>query len=44
LEALVENLGHKVIGIARTRTEAMTIVRTMPPGTGTAESHRAGTR
>jgi DNA-directed RNA polymerase specialized sigma24 family protein len=32
LEALVENLGHKVIGIARTRTEAMTIVRTMPPG------------
>jgi CheY-like chemotaxis protein len=32
LEALVENLGHKVIGVARTRTEAVTIVRTKPPG------------
>jgi DNA-directed RNA polymerase specialized sigma24 family protein len=32
LEALVETLGHKVIGIARTRTEAVTIVRTKPPG------------
>ena len=32
LEALVENLGHKVVGIARTRTEAVSIVRTRPPG------------
>jgi DNA-directed RNA polymerase specialized sigma24 family protein len=32
LEALVENLGHKVVGIARTRTEAVSIVRTKPPG------------
>ena len=32
LEALVENLGHKVIGVARTRTEAVTIVRTKQPG------------
>ena len=32
LEALVENLGHKVIGVARTRTEAVTIARTKPPG------------
>jgi DNA-directed RNA polymerase specialized sigma24 family protein len=32
LEALVENLGHRVIGVARTRTEAVTIVRTKPPG------------
>jgi CheY-like chemotaxis protein len=32
LEALVENLGHKVIGIARTRAEAMTIARTKSPG------------
>jgi DNA-directed RNA polymerase specialized sigma24 family protein len=32
LEALVENLGHKVIGVARTRTEAATIARTKPPG------------
>jgi DNA-directed RNA polymerase specialized sigma24 family protein len=32
LEALVENLGHKVIGIARTRTEAVTIARTKRPG------------
>jgi len=32
LEALVENLGHKVIGIARTRTEAVTIARTRSPG------------
>jgi len=32
LEALVENLGHKVIGVARTRTEAMMIARTKPPG------------
>src|SRR6202158_746238 len=32
LEALVENLGHKVIGVARTRTEAVTIARTKRPG------------
>ncbi len=32
LETLVENLGHRVIGIARTRTEATTIARTKPPG------------
>jgi DNA-directed RNA polymerase specialized sigma24 family protein len=32
LEALVENLGHKVIGVARTRAEAMTIARTKSPG------------
>jgi DNA-directed RNA polymerase specialized sigma24 family protein len=32
LEALVENLGHKVIGVARTQTEAVTIARTKPPG------------
>src|SRR5262249_25661324 len=32
LEALVENLGHRVIGIARTRTEAVTIARTKSPG------------
>ena len=32
LEALVENLGHKVIGVARTRTEAVTIARTKSPG------------
>ena len=32
LKALVENLGHKVIGVARTRTEAVAIARTKPPG------------
>ncbi len=32
LEALVENLGHKVIGIARTRSEAVTIARMNAPG------------
>jgi CheY-like chemotaxis protein len=32
LRALVENLGHRVIGIARTRTEAVTIARTKSPG------------
>ena len=32
LEALVENLGHTVIGVARTRTEAATIARAKPPG------------
>jgi DNA-directed RNA polymerase specialized sigma24 family protein len=32
LQALVENLGHKIIGVARTRTEALGIGRTRPPG------------
>jgi DNA-directed RNA polymerase specialized sigma24 family protein len=32
LEVLVENLGHKVIGIARTRTEAVSIARKQVPG------------
>jgi DNA-directed RNA polymerase specialized sigma24 family protein len=32
LEALVENLDHRVIGIARTRSEAVTIARTRSPG------------
>jgi DNA-directed RNA polymerase specialized sigma24 family protein len=32
LEALVEKLGHNVIGIARTRTEASTIAQAHPPG------------
>jgi DNA-directed RNA polymerase specialized sigma24 family protein len=32
LEVLVENLGHKVIGIARTRTEAASIARRKAPG------------
>jgi DNA-directed RNA polymerase specialized sigma24 family protein len=32
LEALVENLGHKVVGIARTRAEATSIARTGAPG------------
>jgi DNA-directed RNA polymerase specialized sigma24 family protein len=32
LEALVENLGHKVVGVARTRTEAATIARGRRPG------------
>jgi CheY-like chemotaxis protein len=32
LQALVENLGHKVIGVARTRTEAGAIGRTGSPG------------
>jgi CheY-like chemotaxis protein len=32
LEALVEKLGHNVIGIARTRTEAGTIVQSKAPG------------
>jgi DNA-directed RNA polymerase specialized sigma24 family protein len=32
LEALVENLGHRVIGIARTRGEAVAIARTKSPG------------
>jgi CheY-like chemotaxis protein len=32
LEALVENLGHRVIGVARTRSEAVTITGTRSPG------------
>jgi CheY-like chemotaxis protein len=32
LEAVVENLGHKVIGIAHTRTDAVIIARTRRPG------------
>jgi DNA-directed RNA polymerase specialized sigma24 family protein len=32
LEALVENLGHKVVGVARTRAEAAAIARSRRPG------------
>jgi DNA-directed RNA polymerase specialized sigma24 family protein len=32
LQALVENLGHKVIGVARTRADAVAIARTRTPG------------
>ncbi|MCB8882845.1 response regulator [Acidisoma cellulosilytica] len=32
LEALVEDLGHRVVGVARTRTEAMTVARQTKPG------------
>jgi DNA-directed RNA polymerase specialized sigma24 family protein len=32
LEALLENLGHRVVGVARTRTEAATIARSRRPG------------
>jgi DNA-directed RNA polymerase specialized sigma24 family protein len=32
LEGLVESLGHRVIGVARTRGEAVTIARTKSPG------------
>jgi CheY-like chemotaxis protein len=32
LEALVENLGHKVVGVARTRAEAATIAHGHRPG------------
>ena len=32
LEALLENLGHRVVGVARTRTEAATIARNKRPG------------
>jgi len=32
LEALVEGLGHRVVGIARTRTEAVTAARRTGPG------------
>jgi DNA-directed RNA polymerase specialized sigma24 family protein len=31
LQVLVENLGHKVVGVARTRTEALEIGQTRPP-------------
>lgn len=32
LEAVVENLGHRVTGIARTRSEAVALARAKPPG------------
>jgi CheY-like chemotaxis protein len=32
LQALVENLGHKVMGVARTRTQAVAIGRPTRPG------------
>ena len=32
LETLVESLGHRVLGVARTHTEALTIARKKPPG------------
>jgi CheY-like chemotaxis protein len=32
LEALVDNLGHKVVGVARTRAEAAAVVRKHRPG------------
>lgn len=32
LEQLVENLGHRTIGIARTRAEAMQLAKARPPG------------
>ncbi len=32
LEGLVESLGHRVVGVARTRGEAVTIARTKTPG------------
>jgi CheY-like chemotaxis protein len=32
LEELVANLGHKVVGVARARTEAVAIARKHPPG------------
>lgn len=32
LETLVRNLGHNVLGIARTRNEAITLARQKPPG------------
>jgi len=32
LEALLENLGHRIVGVARTRTEAATIARSRRPG------------
>ncbi len=32
LEALLENLGHRVVGVARTRSEAATIARSKRPG------------
>jgi CheY-like chemotaxis protein len=32
LEALVENLGHRVVGVARTRSEAIALARSHRPG------------
>jgi DNA-directed RNA polymerase specialized sigma24 family protein len=32
LETLVESLGHRVLGVARTHTEALAIARKKPPG------------
>jgi CheY-like chemotaxis protein len=32
LENLVENLGHRVVGIARTRSEAVKLAKAKPPG------------
>jgi DNA-directed RNA polymerase specialized sigma24 family protein len=32
LKTMVENLGHKVVGMARTRSEAVAIARAKPPG------------
>ena len=32
LEGLVENLGHRVIGVARTRNQALEIAKTQRPG------------
>ncbi len=32
LEALLENLGHRVVGVARTRSEAVAIARNKRPG------------
>lgn len=32
LETLVENLGHNVVGIARTHTEAVALAKSNPPG------------
>jgi CheY-like chemotaxis protein len=32
IEALVDNLGHKVVGIARTHREAVQIAKAKPPG------------
>jgi len=32
IEALVENLGHRVIGVARTHAEAVKLARVNPPG------------
>jgi DNA-directed RNA polymerase specialized sigma24 family protein len=40
LEALVENLGHKVVGVARTRAEAATIAHGHRPGLILADSRQ----